>query len=206
MDLPTIVVYVDASSHVSVADGLCALISRTRSVAFVCEDEVRCRLAASEAVARNPRTREQPAVDPKTLKKWLIVVAVLYLILPRDLVPDFLGRGLGLIDDALLIGLFMYLYRHYQREYAARATEGSGTSGKQRASSQRRAGESEPPFDPYRVLAIAPSASTDEIRSAYKARMREYHPDKVEHLGVELRELAHHKVLDIQKAYRQLGG
>jgi uncharacterized membrane protein YkvA (DUF1232 family) len=143
-------------------------------------------------------------VDPKTLKKWLIVVAVLYLLFPRDLVPDFLGRGLGLIDDAVLIGLFTYLYRHYQRGYAARATEGSGTSGKQRASSPRRAGESEPPF--YRVLAIAPSASADEIRSAYKARMREYHPDKVEHLGVELRELAHRKVLDIQKAYRQLGG
>ena len=56
------------------------------------------------------------------------------------------------------------------------------------------------------ALAIAPSASADEIRSAYKARMREYHPDKVEHLGVELRELARRKVLDIQRAYRQLGG
>jgi uncharacterized membrane protein YkvA (DUF1232 family) len=144
-------------------------------------------------------------VDPKTLKKWLIVIAVLYLFFPLDLVPDFLGPGLGLIDDALLIGLFTVLYRRWQREYAARATEGSGTSGNQRASGQQRVGESEPPFDPYRVLAIAPSASADEIRSAYKARMREYHPDKVEHLGVELRELARRKVLDIQRAYRQLG-
>jgi hypothetical protein len=145
-------------------------------------------------------------VDPKTLKKWLIVVAVLYLLFPLDLVPDYLGPGLGLIDDALLIVLFTHLYRRWQREYAARVTEGSGTSGNQRASSQRGAGGSEPPFDPYRVLAIAPSASADEIRSAYKARMREYHPDKVEHLGVELRELARRKVLDIQRAYRQLGG
>jgi len=145
-------------------------------------------------------------VDPKTLKRWLIVVAVLYLLLPLDLVPDFLGRGLGFIDDALLIVLFTHLYRRWQREHAARVTEGSGTGGSQRASSQRRDGGSEPPFDPYRVLAIPPSASADEIRSAYKARMREYHPDKVEHLGVELRELARRKVLDIQRAYRELGG
>jgi uncharacterized membrane protein YkvA (DUF1232 family) len=142
-------------------------------------------------------------VDPRTLKTCLTVVAVSYLLFPRDLVPDFLGRGLGLIDDALLIGLLTYLYRRHQREYAARGTE---EGGKERASSQRRAGGSEPPFDPYRVLAIPPSASADEIRSAYKARMREYHPDKVGHLGVELRELAHRKALEIQKAYRQLGG
>ena len=145
-------------------------------------------------------------MDPKTLKKWLIVVAVLYLLLPFDLVPDFLGFGLGLIDDALLIVLLTHLHRRWRREHAARVTEGGASGGSRRASSQRRDAGSEPPFDPYRVLAIAPSASADEIRSAYKARMREYHPDKVEHLGVELRELARRKVLDIQRAYRELGG
>jgi DnaJ like chaperone protein len=34
--------------------------------------------------------------------------------------------------------------------------------------------------------------------------MKEYHPDKVAHLGEELQELAHRKVLEIQKAYQQL--
>jgi DnaJ-domain-containing protein 1 len=34
--------------------------------------------------------------------------------------------------------------------------------------------------------------------------MTEYHPDKVTHLGKELQELAHRKVLEIQRAYQQL--
>ena len=46
--------------------------------------------------------------------------------------------------------------------------------------------------------------SKEEIDAAYKARMKEYHPDKVAHLGEELQELARRKVLEIQKAYQQL--
>jgi uncharacterized membrane protein YkvA (DUF1232 family) len=44
-------------------------------------------------------------MNPSTLKKWLIAIAVLYLVFPRDLIPDFLGRGLGLIDDVSLSAL-----------------------------------------------------------------------------------------------------
>jgi Flp pilus assembly protein TadD len=65
-------------------------------------------------------------------------------------------------------------------------------------------GGSEPAFDPYEVLGIPASASAEAIQSAYKARMKEYHPDKVAHLGEELQELAHRKALEIQQAYRQL--
>jgi uncharacterized membrane protein YkvA (DUF1232 family) len=36
------------------------------------------------------------------ISKWLIMIAVLYLVFPRP-VPDYLGRGLGLIDDLSLI-------------------------------------------------------------------------------------------------------
>jgi preprotein translocase subunit Sec63 len=37
-------------------------------------------------------------------------------------------------------------------------------------------------------------------------RMKEYHPDKVAHLGDELQVLAHEKSQEIQRAYRQLRG
>jgi DnaJ-domain-containing protein 1 len=36
--------------------------------------------------------------------------------------------------------------------------------------------------------------------------MKEYHPDKVAHLGEELQNLALEKSRDIQRAYRQLQG
>jgi len=55
----------------------------------------------------------------------------------------------------------------------------------------------------FAVLKVAPSASVDEIRRAYKLQMSQYHPDKVATLGTELRELAERKTKDITEAYRQ---
>ena len=39
---------------------------------------------------------------------------------------------------------------------------------------------------------------------AYRARMHEYHPDRVTHLGEELQKVAHRKAVKIQQAYEQL--
>ena len=54
----------------------------------------------------------------------------------------------------------------------------------------------------YEVLGVAPSAPPDEIRAAYRRLMSQYHPDKVESLGPELRELAERKSKEIGTAYR----
>jgi uncharacterized membrane protein YkvA (DUF1232 family) len=143
-------------------------------------------------------------VDLRTLKRWLIAIAVLYLVFPRDLVFDFLGRGLGLIDDMLVIALLVWFYRGHRRGTAARETRESEGPGQKERSSRAQPAASEPAFDPYEVLGIPASASAEAIESAYKARMKEYHPDKVAHLGKELQELAHRKALEIQQAYQQL--
>lgn len=67
---------------------------------------------------------------PAKLKRWLIVIAVVYLLLPRDLIPDFLGRGLGLIDDLALIGLLTHLYRrHLRASVAGGSPYGAGGPG-----------------------------------------------------------------------------
>jgi DnaJ-domain-containing protein 1 len=143
-------------------------------------------------------------MDPRNLKKWLIIIAVLYLVLPRDLIPDFLGSGLGLIDDLSLIALLTYFYRNRLREYTARTTQESGGQDEREHSSRAQAEASESSFDPYHILGIDSSASREEIQAAYKARMHEYHPDKVTHLGEELQKVAHRKAVEIQQAYEQL--
>ncbi len=148
--------------------------------------------------------RSDPMMDPRTLKKWLILIAVLYLLFPRDLIPDFLGSGLGLIDDLLLIGGLIYFYRNRVREYAARATQESGGQDQRERSSGAQAKASESSSDPHEILGIDSSASGEEIQAAYKARMHEYHPDKVAHLGEELQKVAHRKAVEIQQAYQQL--
>jgi DnaJ like chaperone protein len=141
-------------------------------------------------------------MDPKDLKKWLLLIAILYLIVPRDLIPDFAGRGIGLIDDLALMGLFTYFFRNYARRYLAQ--QGSRSNQQH----ERPQGPTHDSFaagaDPYAVLGIGRGASQKEIQTAYRARMREYHPDKVAHLGEDLQKLAHHRSLEIQKAYQRL--
>ncbi len=119
-----------------------------------------------------------PMMNPRNLKKWLIIIAVLYLVFPRDLIPDFRGRGLGLIDDVSLIALLTYFYRKRLREYAARATRESGGQDQRERSSRAQAEASESSFDPYEILGIGSSASGEEIQAAYKACMHEYHPGR----------------------------
>ena len=55
----------------------------------------------------------------------------------------------------------------------------------------------------FEILGLPPGSVTLGVaRKAYKARMLEYHPDKVAHLGPELRELAARKALEINLAWK----
>jgi hypothetical protein len=54
----------------------------------------------------------------------------------------------------------------------------------------------------FDVLGLAPGKITlGAARAAYKMRMLEYHPDRVQHLGPELRELAARKAPEINLAW-----
>ena len=55
----------------------------------------------------------------------------------------------------------------------------------------------------HEVLGIEPAASIDEIRSAYKLKMSQYHPDKVASLGEEFMDIAVNKSKEINLAYKQ---
>lgn len=58
--------------------------------------------------------------------------------------------------------------------------------------------------DPYRILGVEPGATAEELREAYHRELSKYHPDKVAHLGEDLKELARARTSDIIEAYRQL--
>lgn len=57
---------------------------------------------------------------------------------------------------------------------------------------------------PHEVLDVAGEASWDEIQQAYKEKIKQYHPDKLSHLGEEFSTLANEKFLEIQDAYSRL--
>jgi DnaJ-domain-containing protein 1 len=61
-----------------------------------------------------------------------------------------------------------------------------------------------PPKDPYSILQVDPTMSPEQIRKSYLNLIKQYHPDKVKHLGIDLQKLAQKKSEEINWAYQQL--
>ncbi|MBF0180340.1 MAG: DnaJ domain-containing protein [Magnetococcales bacterium] len=55
-----------------------------------------------------------------------------------------------------------------------------------------------------RILGIRGQPTTERIKIAFRRRVKRYHPDRVSSLGVELRDLAHRKMQEINRAYAML--
>ena len=135
----------------------------------------------------------------------LIVLALLYVLSPYDLLPDFF-IGLGWLDDLVVLGLlgrYLYAFKKkrdaFQRFYQQDSQFHNNTHGDNSNSYEGSALK-----DPYRVLGIEKNASEAEIKQAYRQLALKYHPDKVEHLGEEFKSLAEKRFKEIQEAYQEL--
>lgn len=53
----------------------------------------------------------------------------------------------------------------------------------------------------WEILGVSKDASPDAIKTAFRKEIARYHPDRVEGLGRELRELAERKAKEINSAY-----
>ncbi len=62
----------------------------------------------------------------------------------------------------------------------------------------------EPEFDPYEILGLARTATFKEIKQARNTKVMENHPDRVAHLGPELRALAERNTKLINQAFDSL--
>jgi hypothetical protein len=138
------------------------------------------------------------------LKRALpLILGLLYVLSPFDLIPDVLV-GLGWLDDLVVLALLGYfLWRFQVRAVAAR--QGGGVAG-EREAGPRAEEPREREEDPYTVLGLEPGASREEVKAAYRRLVAQYHPDKVTHLGKEFQDLAHRRLLQIQRAYQHLTG
>lgn len=53
----------------------------------------------------------------------------------------------------------------------------------------------------HEELGIAPDAARETIEAAFRAKVAEYHPDRIAHLPIEAREQARMRVLELELAY-----
>jgi len=56
----------------------------------------------------------------------------------------------------------------------------------------------------YKILEIAPSASDDEVKKAYRRQAMKHHPDKVNHLGDEIRKAAEERFAKLNESYERI--
>ena len=145
----------------------------------------------------------------------LIILALIYALRPYDLLPDMM-IGWGWLDDLVLIGIlwrYFYLqkkkhraFKKYQQSSRTSSSYGygQGDDGSSRFNSNKDAEQFSAARDPYRILGIENDASQEDIKNAYRQLAGKYHPDKLEHLGDEFKELAEKRFKEIQQAYQEL--
>lgn len=141
----------------------------------------------------------------------IYLIPILYAVCPYDLLPDFFV-GLGWIDDLIILGAlywYHFIYRPAKaKERYERANYQKSGEGQERAYQESQdTGERNNRFsrhDPYEILGISRNASKEEIKNAYRKLAGKYHPDKVNHLGDEFKELAEERFKEIQEAYQKI--
>ena len=175
-----------------------------------------------------PTSDDPPSAAPGPTMNRLLVIVVAILVVaiyvrsPIDLIPD--GAGvLGVVDDLLVALGVMWWLRNSgappkPRTTARQRARGPGERGRSAGGGGSGAGAGaahdaaggdvgaqEAPWDPYAVLGVRRGATRDEIRDAYRAQMKLYHPDRVADLGSELQAVAHRKSIEIQRAFEEIG-
>ena len=132
---------------------------------------------------------------PATL---LIIAAIVYFIMPWDL--DFVPV-VGRLDDLFFLALAGYYYwkqaqrlggKTWRRPTAQSAPADAAPPGEQSAG------------DPYQFFGVSRQDDAETIKKAYRDLIAKYHPDRVQHLGEEFKEMAAKKTTAINSAYEKI--
>lgn len=91
-----------------------------------------------------------------------------------------------------------------QTNWFRRDEEEAVRRAEQEAAAKAASASSNPlPRPWYQVLEVSSVANIEDIRQAYKRKIRQYHPDKVAGLGPEFTTIAEAKAKEINEAYQK---
>jgi len=142
---------------------------------------------------------------------WSLLI-ILYIVAPIDLIPDLFGLP-GRLDDLLIaLGAAYYLRTISKKRLREKGSARSDGGDRRRAEEQKdQASENgsskkppPEPEDPYKIIGVNRSQSLAEIQRRYKEKLLQYHPDRVEHLGGDLKELAEKKTKELNQAFQRI--
>ena len=141
----------------------------------------------------------------KIIRGIVVLLGAGYIISPIDLVPEAFLKHFGLFDDVIVLVYLYYFIKKNPKKIRDFGKKNSAKkNSKQSTKEEIKVNAEVKELSPYDILEIEPNASEKEIKTAYKKLISQYHPDKVEHLGDELKDKAMEKTLEIKKAYDEL--
>ena len=126
---------------------------------------------------------------------FILFILIIYILLPVDLIPELFGPA-GILDDLLLAGGLFYYLRSLSRKKletgkARRRPDGDGSDRQSGYSNKETPQKGEKrTFDPYEIIGVPKGRPLEDIQKKYKEQLLKYHPDRTQHLGRELQELA----------------
>lgn len=125
------------------------------------------------------------------------VIVLLLINLPL-IIGGILGYGLGLLllPFQILYSVFFNKPEKNQSKSHSDQTKCAENDEKQEQNDSSK--------DLYSLLGVSTTASKDEIRAAFKAKMMMNHPDKLASLDPELQRIATERTVAIKDAYDRL--
>ena len=183
---------------------------------FIFDVIVNLLLLMNKAARLTQKVEKQQQSGMAAKQKWTGVVVILFTAFVALVWLSVKGKGddemffasifvIGVGFVALLLNSVGRWVIGFITTIAANNDAGKGaqenrTHTEETDNGNSRAEESIP-ISWFRILEVSQGASKEQIVTAYKQKIRQYHPDKVAQMGAEIQELAEFKSKQINAAY-----
>jgi DnaJ like chaperone protein len=115
--------------------------------------------------------------------------------------------GIGIPSSTFEALKSMFVGYGYQGSYSSGYSSGYGYGsgyGYSSGSSNYGSSSYHNLNDDYKILEVSPDATDEEVKKAYRKAAIKHHPDKVNHLGEEVRKAAEEKFAKVNEAYERI--
>jgi hypothetical protein len=130
----------------------------------------------------------------------MLLAVILVVLIVSDSMETPIIATIVLVPAA---AIFVVVLEVRRRRAAWERWKRQRRSGTEERTRRNTGTANEQPHPWWQVLEISERSTLEDVKAAYRAKIKQYHPDKVMGLATELQELADHRSKEINRAYRQ---